>query len=200
MNIGLTGGIATGKSTVSSMLAERGAIVVDADAIAREVVAPGHPVLDEVVRHFGQAILREDGSLDRQKLGQIVFQDAEKRKELERIMHPAIRSIMLERMHEAEKEHPDTLVVADVPLLYESDIAHLFDEVMVVYAPRHVQLKRLMERNGLNEEEARARIEAQMDIELKKAKADIVIDNSGSLQDTEQQVDRFWTDRGLKSP
>lgn len=198
MNIGLTGGIATGKSTVSDMLAERGAAIVDADKIAREVVTPGHPVLDEIVREFGQAVIREDGTLDRQQLGEKVFGDEAARKRLEQIMHPAIRALMLERMQAAESKDPHILVVVDVPLLYESDIAHHFQEVMLVYAPRSLQLKRLMERNGLTQEQALHRIEAQMDIEQKKKRADIVIDNSGSIRETEAQVDNFWRSKNVK--
>ncbi|WP_438447969.1 dephospho-CoA kinase [Gorillibacterium sp. sgz5001074] len=197
MNIGLTGGIACGKSTVSSMLVRRGAILIDADRLAREVVEPGAPALAEVVRVFGQAVLMEDGTLNRQELGKLVFGSEEKRKELEGILHPPIRKLMLERMAEYERSAPDKLVVVDVPLLYESELEELFQEVLVVYVPPELQLIRLMERNGLSQEEASKRIQAQMPIEWKKEWADHVIDNSGLPEETEEQVDRFWKRKGL---
>lgn len=196
MNIGLTGGIATGKSTVSALLVNKGALLVDADAIAREVMLPGHPVLAAVAEHFGQAVILEDGTLDRKKLGDIVFRDPSQRKALNDITHPAIRKEIRGRMDDLQREHPDKLVVVDIPLLYESGLEHMFERVMVVYAPEHVQLERLMRRNQLTAEEAAARIRSQMDIEEKKRKADIVIDNSGDAEETERQVDRFWLQAG----
>jgi len=198
MNIGLTGGIATGKSTVAASLVRRGARLVDADQIAREVVLPGSPTLAEVALRFGQDILQEDGTLDRKKLGSIVFADSARRKELESILHPAIRAIMRERMHQYETETPERLVVVDIPLLYESGLEHMVSEVMVVYVPRELQLKRLMERDKLNSEQAEIRLNAQMDIESKKMRADHVIDNSGTLEQTEQQLDRFWREKAKR--
>lgn len=198
MNIGLTGGIASGKSTVSKMLVELGAHLVDADQIAREVVAPGHPVLSKVVSHFGQDILLTDGSLNRKKLGKIIFHDPSKKKALESILHPPIRAVMLERMRILEQQHPDQLVAVDVPLLYESGLSHYFDEVWVVYVPKSVQLERLMKRNQLTEAEAEARINAQWPIEKKKELADVVIDNSGSIEQTKAQVEALWKRKGLQ--
>lgn len=198
MNIGLTGGIACGKSTVASMLVRRGAILIDADQIAREVVLPGSPVLARVAEHFGQAVLLEDGSLNRKRLGEIVFNDPAAREQLNGILHPPIRAIMKERMRENETLHPDKLVVVDVPLLYESKLESMFDEVLVVYVPREVQLKRLMERDRLSLEQAEQRLRAQLPIELKKQRADYVIDNQGSLQETERQVDAFCRRKGLQ--
>ncbi|MBB6691204.1 dephospho-CoA kinase [Cohnella xylanilytica] len=195
MNIGLTGGIATGKSTVSQMLERRGAALVDADRIAREVVEPGQAPLRQIAERFGQAVLNEDGTLNRRKLGQIVFSDEAERKALEAITHPAIRALMRERMERLEAERPDRLVVVDVPLLFESKLQSLFEQVLVVYVPRSVQLTRLMERDGLAEEEARKRLDAQMDIEDKKRLADYVIDNSAGLAETEEQLERFWRDK-----
>ncbi|MDD9265814.1 dephospho-CoA kinase [Paenibacillus sp. GCM10023248] len=197
MNIGLTGGIACGKSTVSAMLVGRGALLVDADQIARDVVEPGSPVLEQVAAHFGQAVLQEDGTLHRKKLGQIVFGDAEARKQLESILHPPIRKQIREQMEAYESQYPDKLVVVDIPLLYESNLAHLFEQVMVVYVPRHVQLERLMVRDGLTESAANNRIDAQMSIEEKRKLADIVIDNSGTQEDTYAEVERFWLGKGL---
>ncbi|SLK22594.1 MULTISPECIES: dephospho-CoA kinase [unclassified Paenibacillus] len=197
MNIGLTGGIATGKSSVSAFLASKGALLIDADVIAREVMLPGHPVLAAAVQRFGQAILNEDGTLDRKKLGSIVFQNPEERKALEAITHPAIRKEMRERAALYELEHSDKLVVSDIPLLYESGLEDGFEEVMVVYVPRSVQLERLMSRDGMTAEQADARIDVQMDIEDKKQRADVVIDNSGLWSETEQQLISFLHRKGL---
>lgn len=197
MNIGLTGGIATGKSSVSAYLASKGALLIDADVIAREVMLPGHPVLAAAVQRFGQAILNEDGTLDRKKLGSIVFQHPEERKALEAITHPAIRKEMRERAAAYELNHPDKLVVSDIPLLYESGLEEGFTEVMVVYVPRAVQLERLMNRDQMTRADAEARIAAQMDIERKKERADIVIDNSGLWAQTEKQLESFLTHKGL---
>lgn len=167
MNIGLTGGIATGKSTVSALLVAKGALLIDADAIAREVMLPGHPVLAAVIQHFGQAIVNSDGTLHRKRLGEIVFRDPVQRQALNDITHPAIREEMRLRMEAYEREQPDKLVLADIPLMYESGLESLY-ESMVVYVPRDVQLRRLMLRDGLTEEQAELRLSAQMDIEQKK--------------------------------
>jgi len=197
MNIGLTGGIATGKSTVAKLLTERGAILIDLDRIAREVVEPGQPSLLAIAERFGQTVLQADGTLDRKKLGSIVFADEAMRKALEAIIHPAIRTVMKERMVYHESNTPHKLIVVDVPLLYESDLEAYFEQIMVVYVPRSDQLKRLIERDKLTNEEAMSRLEAQMDIEVKKQRADILIDNSGSLADTEQQIERYWREKRL---
>lgn len=199
MNIGLTGGIATGKSTVARMLVARGAALVDADRIAREIVEPGQAPLAQIAERFGPTVLHEDGTLNRRLLGSIVFADPEERKALEAITHPAIRALMRERIAALEAERPDRLVVADIPLLYESGLQHLYEGIMVAYVPREVQHARLIERDGLAPEEADKRIGAQMDIELKRQMADYVIDNSGTLADTQAQLDRFWTSLHLGS-
>jgi dephospho-CoA kinase len=197
MNIGLTGGIASGKSAVARLLAEKGAALIDADRIAREIVEPGQPALRQIVERFGQAVLLADGSLDRKKLGEIVFADAESRKALEAITHPLIRQTMWERRDRLERDNPRRLVVVDIPLLYESGLETYFEEVMLVYAPRAVQLERLKARDGLSDEQARRRLDAQMDIEEKRRRAQIVIDNSGDWALTVSQVERFWKDKGL---
>ena len=147
------------------------------------------------VQRFGQAILNEDGTLDRKKLGSIVFQNPDERKALEAITHPAIRQEMRERAAAYEEVYPDKLVVSDIPLLFESGLEKGFDEVVVVYVPRSVQRERLMSRDGMTEEQADARINAQMDIEHKKQRADVVIDNSGLWSETEQQVISFCSIR-----
>ncbi|WP_438349634.1 dephospho-CoA kinase [Paenibacillus sp. FA6] len=196
MNIGLTGGIATGKSTVSSLLVKKGALLVDADAIARDVMLPGQPVLTAVTNFFGQAILQADGTLDRKKLGNIVFNDKEALKALNDISHPEIRKQLNERMKELEKLNPETLIVIDIPLLIESGLQSMFEQVLVVYVPRDIQKLRLMQRDSLSADEAEARLHAQMDIEVKKTMADLVIDNSDSLATTEQQVNELWLQLG----
>lgn len=193
MIIGLTGGIACGKSTVSRMLAARGAHIIDADKIAREVVLPGKPALQQIVETFGSQCLHEDGTLNRKYLGSIVFHDEAARKKLEAITHPAIRQEMMRQIAYWEEADPHGLTVADIPLLYESgwDKRYAFSDIVVVYAPRSVQLERLRKRDGLSEEEAVARLNAQMPIEQKRKLADVVIDNSGSLEETERQVEQF---------
>lgn len=195
MIIGLTGGIACGKSTVAAMLSERGAFVADADLIAREVVMPGEPALEAIAGEFGTAVIRDDGTLDRRKLGEIVFADPDRRRRLESILHPAIRERMWEQIHKAKADKPDRLVVADIPLLFETGQEGLYDGVLVVYIPRELQLQRLLARNpDLTEREARERIKAQMDIELKRLRADWVIDNSGTKDETARQVDALWNE------
>ncbi|MDG0874655.1 dephospho-CoA kinase [Paenibacillus thiaminolyticus] len=197
MNIGLTGGIASGKSTVSRLLVERGALLVDADRIAREIVLPGSPALDQIADRFGADMLLPDGSLDRKRLGNVVFSDAAKRKALEEITHPAIRQEMMMQMRRLEEEHPQSLVVVDVPLLYESGLTDRFEEIVVVYVPQAIQLERLMRRDGLTEAEASERLLSQWDIEKKRERADYVIDNSKGMEETRQQVEQFWLQKGL---
>ncbi len=197
MNIGLTGGIATGKSSVAAWLVEHGAALVDADGIAREIMLPGHPVLQQVSQRFGQEMLFDDGTLDRKRLGAHIFGRPEERKALEDITHPAIRQLIYTRVEELEQADPHRLVVADIPLLYESKGAYTFSETIVVYVPREIQLQRLMQRDGLDETQALQRLAAQMDIEEKKQLADIVIDNSGTWEQTEIQLERYWAGKGL---
>lgn len=192
MIIGLTGGIASGKSTVGRMLTERGAKLVDADEVAREIVRPGEPALEAIASLFGQAVLHPDGTLNRQALGDIVFRDKEQLSRLESITHPAIRKRMQARIHSYESQSPSGLTVADVPLLYETKQEALYEGIMVVYVPAELQLERLMARSGMPREEASRRISLQMDMEEKRERADWLIDNSGTLEETDRQVDRFW--------
>lgn len=197
MIIGLTGGIASGKSTVSALLVNKGARLVDADVIAREVMLPGHEVLAAAAKQFGKEILFPDGTLNRAKLGEIVFQDPVALQTLNNLTHPAIRQEIKNRMYSMEQEEPKRLIIVDIPLLFESGLETLFHEIVVVYVPREMQIARLMERNRLSLEEAEARLNAQMDIEQKRNKADYIIDNSGDLAYTEQQVAVFWDRLGL---
>lgn len=198
MNIGLTGGIACGKSTVAAMFVQRGAVLIDADQIAREVVLPGSPALAQVADRFGQAVLQPDGSLNRKALGEIVFRDEAARKELESILHPRIRALMRERLESNERESPNKLVVVDVPLLFESKLEQMFEETVLVYIPRSLQLTRLERRDGLTRQQAESRLAAQMPIDAKRELADYIIDNSGERSDTERQVDEFCKRKGLE--
>lgn len=187
--IGLTGGIGSGKSTVSALLARRGAIVIDADGITRELQQPGTPVLAAMVERFGPGILQADGSLDRQAVADIVFADAEALADLNRIVHPAVGLEIAQRLQrEAETDH---LVVLDVPLLVESGRDDLAALVVVDVDPE-VALARLVEHRGMRADDALARMARQAPREERLSKADIVIDNSGSLVDLEQAVDAVW--------
>ncbi|GIP15466.1 dephospho-CoA kinase [Paenibacillus montaniterrae] len=188
MLIGLTGGIASGKSTVSALFVKHGALLVDADQVAREVVEPGEPALLQIIEQFGEQVLNADGSLNRQALGALVFSDVDKLKQLEQITHPAIRARMQEKFKLYKHQQPDALIIADIPLLYETKQTHLYEGIVVVYIPRSMQIERLMKRNHLSEKEAADRIALQMDIEEKKKLADWIIDNSSTLEHTEQQV------------
>lgn len=186
--IGLTGGIGSGKSTVAELFAEHGAYVVDADAIAREVVAPGTPGLQELAEAFGPGVLADDGSLDRAALAEIVFSDPSARELLNRITHPRIAARTAEILESLPAE---AVIIHDVPLLVEAGLAQAYDLVVVVDAPDEVRVARLVER-GLSEQDARARIASQASREERLAAADVVIDNSGSLADLSDQVTRAW--------
>lgn len=189
---GLTGGIGTGKSTVARMLAAKGAEIVDADAIAREVVAPGSEGLAEVVRVFGEGVLQAGGALDRAKLGEIVFADPARRKALEAVTHPRIFAAIGARV-QAAAAAGKAVVMLDVPLLYETGATRAaVEQVVVVYAPQAVQAARVAARDGLDAAQVQARIAAQMDIEEKRRRADFVVDNSGDLEATQAQVDALW--------
>jgi len=185
--IGLTGGIASGKSTVAKMFRELRIPVIDADEIAREVVQVGEEAYSQIVKQFGEEILQVDKTIDRQKLGAIVFNDKKKRGLLNSIVHPAVRQRMMEQKERYITSGENT-VVLDIPLLFESNLAHLVDKIIVVYVDDHTQLERLMARNGFSKEEAQVRIQAQMPLREKAAKADAVIDNNGSIEQTKEQL------------
>lgn len=187
MVVGLTGGIACGKSTVANMFMELGCVVIDADKAAREVVEPGQKGLEGVIQRFGKSILNEHGRLDRKALGQIVFSDEQARTDLNAILHPLIRQRMAEKKEEAWIRNPP-FILMDIPLLFESKQEYTVDSVIVVYVSPYLQLMRLMERDQLTIQEAQQRIESQMPIEEKKQRADFLIDNSGTQADTLIQV------------
>lgn len=192
MIYGLTGGIATGKSTVTGLLRHLGAFVVDADVWARRVVEPGSDGLHEIVAVFGSSVLQPDGSLNRQALGSIIFYDSHLREHLNAITHPKIRQGMKQETAAYLAEHPEQPVIWDVPLLYEGETRNLVDESILVYIPESVQLERLMARDGLSREDAQARIASQMSIERKRSFADYIVDNAGDLEQTKVQVQQLW--------
>jgi dephospho-CoA kinase len=196
LKVGLTGGIGAGKSEVSRLLVACGAVLIDADRIAREVVAPGTPGLASVVEAFGEEILAADGSLDRPRLGAIVFADAQKLATLNAIVHPLVGARSRE-LEEAAAE--DAVVVHDVPLLTENGLAPLYDLVIVVDAAPETQLDRLMRLRGMTEEDARARMAAQATREQRREIADIVIDNDVPLRELEQRVTDVWAELARRS-
>ncbi|WP_344221850.1 dephospho-CoA kinase [Kribbella sancticallisti] len=191
LRVGLTGGIGSGKSAVSARLGERGAVVIDSDLLAREVVARGTDGLAEVVAVFGDEVLTAEGSLDRPAVGRIVFGDEQARRKLEAIIHPRVRA----RAAEIEAEAPeDAVVVHDIPLLVETGQADKFDLVLVVDVPPEVQVERLTGARGMAEEEAKARIASQASRDQRLAAADLVVDNSGTLEDLDRRVDEVWAE------
>jgi dephospho-CoA kinase len=196
LRVGLTGGIGSGKSAVSSRLASRGAVVIDSDVLAREVVAPGTDGLAEVVKAFGYDVLTPDGELDRPALGRIVFGDEAARRKLEAIIHPRVRA----RAAEIEAAAPaDAVVVHDIPLLVETAQADRFDVVLVVDAPVDVQLERLTTQRGMTEAEAKQRIASQASREDRLAVAGLVVDNSGTLADLDRRTDEVWAELQRRS-
>jgi dephospho-CoA kinase len=191
MVIGITGGIATGKSTVSNIIRKEGFLVIDSDSIAREHVQRGSKGLKLVIEEFGEDLLMDDGSLDREKLGELIFRNEEKRRVLNDLLHPLIRESIASGIEKASEHHQ--VVFVDVPLLFEArdqieDSGIILDEVWVVYTDDSTQLSRLMKRNGYSHNEALSRIRAQLAMEEKMRLADETIDNSGSVEDTRKQV------------
>ena len=189
--VGLTGSIATGKSTVVEWFKTKHVPVIDADQIAREIVEPGKPILMRLKETFGEAIIQTDGSLDRALLGQMIFNDDTLRQKLDDLMHPAIVKEMVARRDKYLNQN-EPLIILDVPLLFEGGLTDLVDRVIVVYTTESVQLERLMNRNKLSKQEATQRIKTQWSIEKKKALAADVIDNNGSIEETYQQCDALY--------
>lgn len=190
--IGLTGGIASGKSTVARRLAAHGAVVVDADLLARDAVAPGSPGLAAVAAAFGPGVLQDDGSLNRPALGAIVFRDAAARQQLNDITHPEVARLSRARFEAAFAANPDAVVVYDVPLLAESRGSGEFDRIVVVHAPAEERVRRMVEYRGMDHAEAERRVAAQATDEERLAIADDVIDASGTLEDTMAATDAVW--------
>ena len=189
--IGLTGNIGSGKSTVADLLAARGATIVDADVLSREAVTRGAPALDAIVARWGPSVLAADGSLDRAALRKIVFHDRNELDALNEIIHPEIMRLRGAEV-EAARAHGDRVVVCVVPLLFERHLADEFDYIVLVDAPRAMRLERIVSDRGLQEAEAMDMIASQMPADLKRARADWVIENTGSLEDLGREVDRLW--------
>ncbi|MEH7885944.1 dephospho-CoA kinase [Bacillus sp. JJ1609] len=194
--IGLTGGIASGKSTVSAMFADMGITVIDADVEARLAVDIGEKAYNDIISHFGKSILAEDGAINRQKLGSIIFNDEEKRNLLNSIVHPAVRERMAQKRQTAEAAN-EKAIVMDIPLLFESKLTNLVEKIILVYVDEETQLERLMKRNGYSEAEALSRIESQMPLKLKVELADAVIDNRGSIEHSKAQLMDILKDWGI---
>ncbi|MEL4025806.1 dephospho-CoA kinase [Lysinibacillus endophyticus] len=188
MIIGLTGSIASGKSTVANMLKEYGFPIVDADLVARQVVERGSETLQKIAGVFGPEVITPEGAMDRAKVGSIIFHDESKRKVLNDIIHPAIRAEMLRQRDEHVANGAKT-VIMDIPLLFESKLQHYVEKILVVSVNEETQLKRLIERNRLNEEDAKARISSQLPLSIKEQGADAVINNNGSIEETRQQLE-----------
>ncbi|UPL12433.1 dephospho-CoA kinase [Microbacterium sufflavum] len=190
--IALTGGIASGKSTIARRLAEHGSIIVDADAIVRDVQAPGSPVLERIAEVFGPEVIAEDGSLDRPALGARVFGDPEQLAQLNAIVHPAVRDESQRRFTDALAADPHAVVVYDVPLLVEARVDDPWDLIVVAHAPAEERLRRLVELRGMDEAAARERVGAQVSDEKRLAIADVVIETGGALAETVAQADALW--------
>jgi dephospho-CoA kinase len=190
--VGLTGGIGSGKSTVARMLADKGAFVCDADQLARAAIDPGTPGFGAVVRSFGESVTDREGGLDRAALARLVFADEVRRRELESIVHPVVRA----RIAEVVLAHrgTDDIVVIDSPLIVETGQEGAFDVLVVVSAPEQAQVERLVMERGMSEADVRARIGAQLPLEDKARVADVVLDNEGSLEELQPQVDRLWNE------
>ena len=190
--LGVTGGIASGKTTVANMLSELGAPIVDFDLIARKVVEPGQPALKEIVEYFGTQVLQEDGTLDRKKLSEIVFKDIEKRKKLEGFIHPRMGEEVLRQVNALAEKDPNAIIQMVVPLMIELDLQYQCHKLLVVYIPEEMQIQRLMERDSITRDQAMAMLKAQLPIEEKLGYADFVIRNDGSLEETRRQVEELW--------
>jgi dephospho-CoA kinase len=190
--LGVTGGIASGKSTVSEMLSALGAAHIDFDVLSRKVVEPGRPALGKIVDYFGRQVLDADGALDRKKMSEIVFQDFEKRKKLESFTHPAIYEEFVRQIEAITSENPYAIIQVSVPLLIEVNMQHMFDKILVVYASPEQQIERLSARDGISSDEAANILKAQLPIDEKLSYADYIVHNEGDLAETRRQVEKLW--------
>jgi dephospho-CoA kinase len=192
LNVGLTGGIATGKSTMVRMLAKRGARVIDHDGLVHTLQEPGQPVWKRIIEAFGRDILGADERIDRKKLGSLVFDDEQRRRTLEGIVHPAVLEEAQRQREQICKEDEQAIILSDIPLLLEVGMQDRFDLILLVYAPAKVQILRVMKRNKMTRDEAVARLKAQMPIDEKLRLAHVVIRNDGTMQELEKRVDEVW--------
>jgi dephospho-CoA kinase len=194
LNVGLTGGIASGKSTVVRMLVEKGAFVIDHDRLAHLAYEPGGPSYEAIIADFGRRILTPEGKIDRKKLGAIVFKNPERLHDLNGIVHPVVLSGWKRRLAEIEKQSPGAIVISDVPLLIEVGWQKEVDVILLVYAGPEIQIKRLRKRDAYATGKARRRLAAQMSIDDKRRFADLIIENNGTLKELQKQVDAVWID------
>lgn len=192
LNIGLTGGIGSGKSTVAQFFKDKGAYLIDFDILAHKVEKPEEPAWKRIVEEYGPDILNEDSTINREKLGDIVFQDKERLEMLNSIVHPAVFEEWVRRMEEIKKEKEDAIVISDIPLLIEVGLDKYVDLTVLVYIPPKVQIERIMTRNGFTREEAEYRLHSQMSIDEKLLLADIVINNEGPPEETQKIVETYW--------
>jgi len=192
LNIGLTGGIGSGKSTVAQFFREKGAYLIDFDILAHTVEEPERPAWKQIIEEFGPEILHKDSTINRGKLGDIVFQDKEKLEILNSIVHPAVFEEWVRRMEEIQKEKEDAIIISDIPLLIEVGLYQYVDLTVLVYIPPEVQIERIITRNGFTREEAEYRLDSQMSIDEKRSFADIVINNEGAPEKTRNIVERYW--------
>jgi dephospho-CoA kinase len=193
LSVGLTGGIASGKSLAAQLFVQKGASLIDADLIARDVVCPGAEGFQPVIDAFGSGIITASGQLDREKLGAIVFADPEKRKLLDAILHPLIINRIFSRLGDLSQQRYNGIVIADIPLLFECGLRERFDKTVLVYSSPEMQQQRLMQRNGITREPARQRMSSQMAIDEKRRYADYIIENTGSIEGLKQQVNTVWS-------
>lgn len=190
--IGVTGGIASGKTTVTHMLRDLGALLIDYDLIARQVVEPGKQAWKEILDYFGSEILQKDQQIDRKRLSKIVFNDLEKRRKLESLTHPRIHDEFVRQLISMAKKNPGAIFQVSIPLMIEQDLQYMFHKLVVVYVPEEKQIERLMERDRISEAEAHTIIKAQLPIDEKLRHADFVINNAGFPEETKKQVDYLW--------
>jgi len=192
LNVGLTGGIGCGKTTVAKMLADKGAQVIDFDILTHRVQEPGQAAWRAIIDRFGEGVLNADRSIDRTRLGSVVLADPEKLRQLNDIVHPIVLAEWRRQLAEIKKGRPEAIVLSDVPLLIEVGLEGLFDLVLLVYASREDQIRRIMQRNGFSRDEAERRLSVQMDIDEKLKHADIVVRNQASLARTREDLDQIW--------
>lgn len=196
MIIGLTGSIASGKSTISQLLKDKGYALIDADIVARLVVEPGSNTLKEITNQFGSEVLHSDGTLNREALGTMIFHNPMKRKQLNELMHPAIRNEMLKQRDELKNQGLETIIM-DIPLLFESRLQHFVEKILVVSVSEEIQLERLIKRNSLSKEEAEIRIKSQLPVSEKEKGADAVIYNNGSIEESKIQLEKILKEWNL---
>ncbi len=192
IHLGITGGIASGKTTVCQMFEELGAPLIDFDVLSREAVEPGKPAWEDIAAYFGEEVILADKRLDRKRLSEIVFSDNEKRKKLESFIHPRLLEDCSGLVNEFSTRNPDIIIQAAVPLLFEVNLQYLFHKILLVYIPEEMQIKRLIKRDGISRETAINILKSQWPIEEKRSRSDFIVDNSGTMEETRREVEEIW--------